>query len=374
MRKTLKALSITAATLIALAIGLMQLYLPAHIQNSAQQIMLTLGLEATSLPAPQIGFGTITYKNIILDPDLLSTVEEINLHYDPLSFLLFGKISKLEVIGLNFTGEYIDGAADIAGWKMPETLSILNQINTRKIVIKKARLALLTEKLGGLNLNYSFYAKQKANGRFSYQGKLQSLQPALSFTASSQGVITPDFWNASIEIERAKFTLQSLNSKIMRMNGQLTLLQDHIQPLEIHAQLEAGGLRLLDTPWKDVKITIDGNIHTPDLFIAAQSLGEGETEINLSIQNRILSAQIYNDHAKNLLFYLEPLTHIKLPEDLYNSLQSHRNMPASFEITQNTNKLTTYKLTQNNNEISKDLYGHFSIKGDEVILSQPLTP
>ena len=92
MRKILLIIA-GAILLLGLASYCASTQVPDIANNQTLALLKEAGFNQATLPEPQIRFAAMRYDRINLDPDGLSTIKRIEIHYNPLSVLLFRGLS-----------------------------------------------------------------------------------------------------------------------------------------------------------------------------------------------------------------------------------------------------------------------------------------
>ena len=117
MRKILLIIA-GAILLLGLASYCASTQVPDIANNQTLALLKEAGFNQATLPEPQIRFAAMRYDRINLDPDGLSTIKRIEIHYNPLSVLLFRSFQRVQIEGL----KVLDFSRVLAGSTVPPRL------------------------------------------------------------------------------------------------------------------------------------------------------------------------------------------------------------------------------------------------------------
>ncbi len=333
---------------------------PQNIENKIQTALSQAGFDAANLPTPESKLGQITYKNIQLDEDRFSTVGNLTLKASPLASIFGGTLDSITIKDIDLTGELADdGKITIAGWNgnLPG-LDMQTTLKTRLITLENARLSLLSEKWGGIALEGDIQlTPSKKNS--SFQARLKGAQKQLSADAKIEGQLTNEgFWDARIELEKGKFKLG--NIKTSRLAGLLNLNGRIGQDTQIIGELQSGGLNVLDFPWQNGALTIDGTFTKPRMIVAAKSAGYEGLELGLTVPNirfpNIFSGQIHIEKLSTAFDYLDAQKKLPIKQEALALLKPFTSTTIQFA---HQNDLT-FKINDATENI--DINGKFIIK------------
>lgn len=316
-------------------------YVPQYAEAKAQSTFRTLGLENVSLGKPDIFFKSMRYKDLALDNENFSTLKTLKIHYNPLKLITKGEIESIVIEGLSLTGELKNNKTiSIAGWSETKIRNLQRNFNLRKIDIKEANLALLTENFGGLNIEYNGELRRK-NKNIEFKGRVHTNQSKVSFTAGLSGTINPQSQiNAIAEIEKGKF--HSENIKVTRLSGGVKLSYQNGHSAHILSNFRAGGLSVAGFGWQSVSGSLETDLISHKLFLGAEGVGTPNLELSLSMDTKKTPAIVGNVHAAHiddLLSYLD-LQNIRLEkEDVKKKYNDAENIDIEFTLDQGTQTL-----------------------------------
>lgn len=346
-KKIIKPLAFAALLLAIVFFG------PALLAPSSDDQLAALlkaaGFEEITLPEPQKKSGALVYNNIALDKDSFSTIGSIKLKGG-----WFGGWKEIEIENVDLTGELQNGLQiALAGWNK-------NNIHTQGLFlksspvlsVKNARLSLLSEEIGGITLNFDLQLRPKGDD-WEFQAGLKGAQSQLSYEASANGSITREgFWQAAIDVPQAKFALGLIKGS--RVTGNINLSGHRLDSSEILGELQAGGLTVLNLPWDDASVTLDGTLEKTRMILSAKSAGREGIEFSLALDSiqkpgaysgvmhtdRLGTLFDFLDSRKSLYFTREDLAPINGIENLEANFKGSRNR-FLFEINKNGEPLIT---------------------------------
>ena len=170
-------------------------------EHNTLHILQNAGFNKPAAYNSHKSFGAVHLKNIILDTDEASTIKSLKS-----SFSLKNNATIL-MDGLDLTGDTLEDVLAISGFKQTNNLAALR---LDKAIINNARLALLTQQIGGLNINFNALLTRENKDTLSLQTRLSSKQRNLTFGAQAKGTIAPNQWAFGGTIEHLKFTTPCL--------------------------------------------------------------------------------------------------------------------------------------------------------------------
>ena len=253
--------------------------LPTQIDARFTSIFKNAGFEDVRYDSADIRFKAARFTGITLDKEGLSTIETLDISYTP----ILHDIQNIKIYKLNLIGDFYDEIIKIAGWKNSNFLHAALPHNFNSILFQDSRIAVLTEKYGGVNFDFDIQAREN-QGQIIFDGRAETRQKNLSLTSNVTGLINPDTsWQARFEIERGKFNMGTL--KAMRLSGKSTASGTAEQPPKIEAQFQAGGFNFDGTPWQNASGRFNGNFDTFSIFLDMKSLGAKDLlELGLHIK------------------------------------------------------------------------------------------
>jgi len=300
-----KRLFILALAFLGLYMALARPFSPGTDQT-IHDIFSDAGFDHVTLPAPVKHWGSLTYQTISLDPEGFSTIKDFQIFRS-----WTGSITALEIGEIALTGELQDNlSVHIAGWNKRHIAPALFtdfRNNPIPVHIKKAQIALLNDKLGGLTLNFALQLRPQG-GNYEIEAKLNGAQKQLAYTANVNGLITAlGNWQAAIEVEQAKCDLGPLRAS--RINGTITITGEGLETPDIVGDLEAGGINLFDLPWQNASLTLDGTLWQTRLILGAKATGGESLELGLTLGSLQAPARyagsLHADTASALVSWLD---------------------------------------------------------------------
>jgi hypothetical protein len=299
-KKTLK-IALGVAALAAILFFAAPLLLAGAPQNDRIALFFKeSGFENVQIPAPLKKNGALIFENIALDPDGFSSIKTLTLHT---GFL--GGWKRVTIDGLSLTGELLnDFEIALAGWdKNKINTGTLQSANLPLIAFQNARIALLSDSIGGININFDLQLRPKDTG-YEFQAKLRGEQVSFSYTADANGTLKADgSWQAQADIAQAKFALWPL--KATRISGTIKGSGQGLLQSQILGDLQAGGLNINGLPWRNIALTLDGTLQKTRMVIGAKSAGIDGMDLSLTL-DEIQSPKIYSGtlfaHSMGALF------------------------------------------------------------------------
>ncbi|MCF8496770.1 MAG: hypothetical protein K9G62_08940 [Alphaproteobacteria bacterium] len=311
---------ITLLFLIALITGgayALSTALPRQLHLHAAENLKKMGFTEATLPAPSARSLTrITYENVALDPDKLSTIKTLTLSCNPFFFPFTHMFSHVEISGLSLTGETgEEGNITLSGWDKKSFSSSPKETFFRSLDIRKSRLSLLSKSLGGLSVDFELQAHAR-HDKIDFQGQINSKQKKLIFISDLSGDLDPRSgkWRANMQIEQGK--LETPELKATRLSGAVRMDGSGLAKPHIFAEFQAGGLTIYGFPWQNAAGTFEGAPDDFKILTDAKSIGFEGLELSIalrrkgregvargSISSRNLSALLamFESHKLNLL-------------------------------------------------------------------------
>ncbi len=333
---------------------------PQKLAEKTKQIFTEAGFEAATLPEPETKLGRVIYSDIKLDENGFSTIKHITLTASPLSLIIGSTLENITFEGIDLTGELSEnGEITIAGWNgaLPSVQSQRN-LKARVISFENARLSLLSEKWGGITIQGDMQL-QPSKQNTNFQARLKGAQKQLSADAKIEGQLNSEgFWDARIELEKGKFELGAI--KASRLAGLLNISAGKGQEAQIVGELQAGGLSILNLPWQNGALTIDGILRKPRMIVAAKSSGYEGLELGLTMPNirfpQEFLGQIHVEQLTDAFDYLESHKLLPVKRKSLSALEPFTSIMVQFAYQNNL----MFKINNRNKDI--DINGKIDIK------------
>ncbi|MCK6418997.1 MAG: hypothetical protein L6Q57_08715 [Alphaproteobacteria bacterium] len=249
--------------------------LTRHLQAQSQIILTGLGFNASFLPPPQKGWGTLTYTNIPLDAEDISHIGTLTLMTN-----WRGRI-RILIDQANLTGEIdedglsLSGLQDIASFTLPAgDLGSLSQIS-----IRDAKIGLLTESFGGIEMSLDIDAQRQTGNNFQILGRISSAQQTLAFDLSITGTLGPGQGLLQMELANGRLDAEPWNIKATRVSGsgQITPAPDQ-NGYRLLADIQAGGLSAGSTRWQTISGTYERAPALEKLWLEGKALQDPRIE------------------------------------------------------------------------------------------------
>ena len=312
-------------------------YGPGGAENAAGEALKILGFGEAKLPAPQRSWTHISYSDIKLDKDGISTIGKLDIGYNPFTILFSGRMEVLEIRNLGIIGEWDatgDPPASFSGWHIPPDFQSLATLPTRRIRIEQGKISLLTPGLGGLSVDFDLEGSLK-NKKIEFQSHVKSLQKYISVVANCSGVIARDYSDIDVDIDEGKFDVPEAGIRASRAYGWLNYTRDKSGSIKTMAELRAGGLTVLDLPWQNASATVELNNGNLQIFSGAKSTGIEDIELGLNMQQgpgkaAIVYGNIHADSGAGLAEYLQQQPKIILPKADMTIIRHAEDLKADF--------------------------------------------
>lgn len=281
----LKKLSVAALSLLAIAGLYTFLLAPFFATKALESAIQQLALTEINLPKPNTGLNRITYTDIALDKDKINIAKSLYVTASPLSFAT-RHIDNLSLNGLEIIGSLAQDNSIIIDGINLENLSpyaILNKTSAGRVQIRNAEISLITDDYGLITTKIDLLLHKKDKHSYALQGRFDSQQKDISFTGNFKGTITQDELTADIELLAGKITIPSYSTHMSRMSGLASLsYQYKAKALTLKSSINAGGLRIAETPWHNATLSFKiNNEEGRALQINATALNSEQTELAL---------------------------------------------------------------------------------------------
>lgn len=239
----------------AVAGGYYYYYLiPEKVERKLLESIHALGFEAFSFDSVVKDGEKITIRNVILDKDGFSKIDEISIHFS-LSQILFksDQARSIHIKGMKLTGSYDarqNGITFDGFGAQSDFLDNIKQLPARTIIVEDGRADIMSDDLGGLQVDYTLQLNRQNDDGFNLIGRVASKQNKLSFHSKVTGTVTSAaHHNFTAEIEQLSLTHSSI--KIRR--GAATARYNSNLPSEYKADLHLASLVWNDFPLSNVK-------------------------------------------------------------------------------------------------------------------------
>ena len=272
-----KRLGLITAALAFLILSLL-IWAQAAERNTIELLQQSGFTEPLSYKSKK-SFGAVNLTNLKLDADNASTIKSLKAAYS------FKNNATLLIDHLDLTGDTLEGKLSIPGLKPTASPLTWPSLPIDKIILKNARLALLTKNWSGLNININAQIFRNDPSTLQAQTRFTSKQNTLTFGGQATGTITLDKIILKGDIEHLKINLP--HTKLTRANGSFTLTQRKNQPPEITLKIKSGGANILGLPWKNLNGTLTHKENTTTLNATATA--NTDKPIQLTATEKILT-------------------------------------------------------------------------------------
>ena len=300
------------------------IYGPKIAEEITLKSFSALGLKTEFLPQPEKKWAHFSYTDAPLDKDEISTVEKIEISYNPFIIILTKRLESLSISGLEVIGNQDKenpALVTFSGWDIPRGLRALSAVPVERLHFEKARISLLTPELGGVSLDFDFEGTRNGHA-LEFQAHLKSAQKFISFSASMNGIAAPNYSTLDVDIDQGKFEVPDADIKASRVFGWVNYADDKSGKPKIMSELNAGGLTVLGLPWQNATAALelkDGNLR---IYSEGKSLGVEGIELSLNLkwlmnQKPIIFGEIHAEEGLALADYFAGQSAVAFPvEDL----------------------------------------------------------
>lgn len=338
---SIKTIAIAFLLLVSFAgIGLLIAVdkLPSHAHEKFQSQIRALGFTDLTLPAPEKRLSAIRYSNIELDAEGRSVIDTLTVHYGIFDMLFGEKIRRVDIGNFYLSGEInTDGKLSLSGLPNPAALMNLHKSRIQNINLKNMTLSVLTAQLGGIRAAFNIQILNSAD-EMSWTGNFESVQSQLELIAKITGAMQSDSeWQTDIEIENAK--IERDIGKITRMSGMMSLYGNGFDITRITSDMKAGGMTLMDLPWQNVSVSLNGIPAQLNTFISAESIGINGLELGFEglLKNKTYAwnARLYAPNIQTAIEYLSLQKNFIIPKTLAGDIKTKDEIELEFKRRDN---------------------------------------
>lgn len=299
-------------------------YIPQKLEQQFTHSFQELGFENVTYESKSQNRGKITFKNISLDRESFSEIKSITIRYTVMSFFLSGgKANSVTLDGLRLTGELSENFnLIIAGWKKQKDLpGLLTRLPMKTLIIENGTIDLMSEKFGGIRLNYSTQIKNKGKNHIEITGKTDSMQKKLAFTALFSGSII-DEKKLDLKLDAEQIQLIWDNTHFKR--GTATIMVNAPIGGKTNFSIEAGSGSMVwnSLPFGDIRITCEKALDNYNINIDGKAIGVDMIEFTSNIN--------HVDHVTSF----ETMVYPKTLSNLVDFLLSNNVIPSSVNLPQ----------------------------------------
>jgi hypothetical protein len=309
--RTYKIPAALAVILLAVFTSLSFFYVPGMAHEKIIQGLALAGFQTRYIKEPEESFGELLYKDITFDEYNFSTIKFVRVTYNPLTFLLSGRFSAIDSVGLNLTGDWADeslNSLSFSGWNVPG-LSTVPFSWFDHIGFSDARLSLLSQNIGGISVFFDAQGNRKDDA-MEFQSSIKSEQKFLSLSGNANGTVKGQGWEAKLSIDEGKFEDPSGAYKATRINGDFKCAWPGQGPLSIQGQALAGGITLYGLPWQNVSSALDFSNGETRFLTKAKSMGVPDIALEINLfkkagTNTAVGGSVRAQHVSSLFDYFK---------------------------------------------------------------------
>lgn len=258
---------------------------PGKIQGRLSEALARSGFEQVKYARTSASPGSVIFHEIRLDEKGFGAIEQVEISYSPLSFLLNGSGADLvKVKNLRLTGEISeDSGLTLAGWAIEDDLlKRLAGLSAETVLFEGAVVDLFSPVLGGLKLVFEGQAKRGGgeNGEVSFLGRVRSKQAKLSFDSSVTGTLS-EGGQLDITAKADELQVEVESLKLNRSSAQVNFVKYPDTAPTIAVQALATSLSWRNLPFGDMNIVIE--LKDGDFNLFAEGKAQGTEKINFSV-------------------------------------------------------------------------------------------
>lgn len=366
--------------------------IPEKVERKLLESVHALGFEAFSFGGIENDREKVTLRNVVLDKDGFSKIDEISIHFS-LSQILFksDQARSIYIKGLRITGEVnpADNALTFEGFGAQSAfLDNIKKLPARTIVLEDGRADIMTEPFGGVALNFSLQLNRQSDDSFNLVGRVASKQNKLAFHSKITGGITSaQQFNYAAEIEQLSLTRGALRVR----RGTASMAYDSKRPSFYKTDVNLSSLVWNDLPLSNVTGSVNlepsgfdaqlnGSTFGGDAIMwdGSFKLQDGQYSSSLTLKPDNLGAAFDFIHVSKNLDVKNPLplmlAHLKNPEISVQA--THTNDTTTGHLNLKFDQFTpTLSAAFSSKEGTDDIKGRFektaldvTTKNEQVVL------
>lgn len=184
--------------------------IPEKVERKLLESIHALGFEAFSFDAVSKEREKITLRNVVLDKDGFSTVDEISIYFSLSQIFKSDQARRLHIKGIKLTASFDADKNTLSFDGFGSATDFLNnfkQIPARSIVIEDGRIDVMTDVFGGISLDYNAQFDRQNDAGFNIIGRVSTKQNKLSFHSKFTGQLSSAYsYNFNAELEQLSLT------------------------------------------------------------------------------------------------------------------------------------------------------------------------
>lgn len=185
--------------------------IPEKVERKLLESIHSLGFEAFSFEAISKDREKITLRNVVLDKDNFSTIDEIVINFSLSQIFKSDQARSIHINGMKLTGSIDEEKYDVTldGFgKNSVLLDNINQLPAQSIIINDGRVDLMTDSFGGLTFNYQAELDRQADNSFDIVSKISTQQNKVGFHGKLTGAISSSSqYDFEAELEQLSLSL-----------------------------------------------------------------------------------------------------------------------------------------------------------------------
>lgn len=295
MIKKLTLIFIALLVIIALALFGFEQYA----KRKSLKFLSVLGLNVYAVQDYTPSAEALQFQTITFDSENLNTLAQYKTSLTPANKLT----AFIENVSL--TGEIKNGALSLAHMDRQTPFRIA-QFPLAQAVFKDIEISILTDTMSGLSVYTNGRIDRSAIDKdtLTLQLNSQSAQRNLKFDLAMNGTLQSNRWDISGNLNDGRIFYDPYELQLTRMQGTISARQKIGEPVLYFAQMNAGGLRLFDTAWQNVSLTLERRDELHRAFITGNSLYDEHIELSLTKVDNAVSASIFSPDGRSLAGFL----------------------------------------------------------------------
>lgn len=308
---------------------------PKKMENYTQETLRNVtGMDGFMFASKDVGLTHISFHEIELDKDGFSRIEQIDIHYSPLSLFMTGNIERVQILVPDISISVLEGefhrfllrvlSAPAPDW--------LYRINT--LVIEGGRINLLTQGMGALRVDWDAIVRTVEDGK-SAQIQLNAAQKQLSGALKLSGLLSADKnWHIDGVLEDGRIDHDLL--QLTRITGQITLDSAGADSYYAKSEMSIGGARIPSGhAFSDIAASYELDQNAYSFLAGGKALGFENIEFGFAYSSdvpAIFTGTIFTPSLAELIRYYNNDRDAFADANENNALQ---NIFLSYELPKN---------------------------------------
>ncbi|MBI1301945.1 MAG: hypothetical protein GC137_09875 [Alphaproteobacteria bacterium] len=272
---------IFALFLAALGYYAQSSYIPKALEKSVLQSFQNFGLDNFQYKSLEHANGKIIITDIALDEEGFSTIEQIDVHFSLLKYLLNPSYAdKIIINNLRLTGEISDELnLSIAGWpKGKSFLEYISKIPAKMLYFENGRIDLITPSFDGVSTTFDVHANLSDKTNINLKGRIKSKQKRLGFHGKISGKLSAaGHADINASLEQLYFLYNNVDAR--RGAGEVTVsFNTRTQSQNVKSDMNISSLRWFGFPLRDTKLVYEHGQNGYDILAEGKTFGPEDIE------------------------------------------------------------------------------------------------